>query len=667
MRRAVRCLRAMAAMVFVSGHAAAADAPPAPPPVKDFFSADQMSQPVLSPSGKYLAVRLATSNGRRQLAVIDLVAPALTKAIAGYVNADIAAVHWVNDERLVYTITDLQAEYGDGFAPGLYAVDRNGNNPRPLVRRFRDVSETGTRIVSRELSPYHHLLDTVRDGSADVIVERYDYDSRNDFSGSVLFRLDTLTGSVRSIETGMKQRVRDWLVDDSGQARVAEVRIDDRSTVFWRPAADAPWVAVSQGQTYTGGAGTFSPMTLGPDGQLYARATRGDAEGTAALFRFDAKTQHLEAQPVVGVQGFDFRGRLIFDHRQRKLLGVRYTADARDTAWFDADMKAVQAAIDKRLPSTINLLDVAECNCSPWVVVTAYSDRQPPIYLIYNREKSELAMLGNSRSAIDPTRMAQREFVRIPMRDGLSTPMHVTRPSGKGPWPTVVLVHGGPQVRGGSWGWYAESQFLASRGYLVVEPEFRGSTGYGQKLFRAGWKQWGLAMQDDVADATRWAIQQKFADPQRICIAGASYGGYATLMGLIRDPDLYRCGVAWAAVTDIQLMFDLHWSDLSEEWKQFGLPVLVGDPEKNADQFVATSPLKQAHRLKLPLLLAHGGSDRRVPIAHGSRFRDAVAKTNSSVDWVVYNDEGHGWFKPENRYDWWTRVEKFLGQQIGPK
>jgi dipeptidyl aminopeptidase/acylaminoacyl peptidase len=263
--------------------------------------------------------------------------------------------------------------------------------------------------------------------------------------------------------------------------------------------------------------------------------------------------------------------------------------------------------------------------------------------------------------------MAERDFVRLPARDGLSIPMHVTKPAGKGPWPTVVLVHGGPWVRGGSWQWTGESQFLASRGYLVLEPEFRGSRGYGQKHEHAGYKQWGLKMQDDVTDATRWAIDKKLADPQRVCLAGASYGGYATLIGLIREPALYRCGVAWIAVTDINLMYDISWSDTSEEFKRYGMPVRVGDQVKDAAQLEETSPVKQAHRLKQPLLLAFGAADRRVPLDHGTRFRDAVSKTNTQVEWVVYNNEGHGFSKPENRFDFYERMERFLATHLQAK
>jgi dipeptidyl aminopeptidase/acylaminoacyl peptidase len=263
--------------------------------------------------------------------------------------------------------------------------------------------------------------------------------------------------------------------------------------------------------------------------------------------------------------------------------------------------------------------------------------------------------------------MGQRDFVRFKARDGLSIPAYVTKPPkslGTGPWPMVVLVHGGPWVRGGQWPWDADAQFLATRGYLVVEPEFRGSLGYGGKLYRAGFKQWGLAMQDDVADAATWAIAQGLADRQRVCIAGASYGGYATLMGLIKNPEIFRCGVEWVGVTDINLMYSITWSDASYIWKEAGMPELIGDRVKDAVQLETTSPLKQAARLTQPLLMAYGTQDRRVPIKHGTAFRDAVVKTNPNVEWIEYPGEGHGFYLTQNRVDFWTRVEAFFARNL---
>jgi dipeptidyl aminopeptidase/acylaminoacyl peptidase len=173
-------------------------------------------------------------------------------------------------------------------------------------------------------------------------------------------------------------------------------------------------------------------------------------------------------------------------------------------------------------------------------------------------------------------------------------------------------------------------------------------------------------MQNDVADGTRWAIAQGFADPKRICIAGASYGGYATLMGLVNDPDLYKCGVDWVGVTDINLMYTGTWlgnSDAADEWKK--MPEIIGDPVKDAAQLKATSPIEQAARITQPVLMAYGGVDHRVPLYHGQRFYDAVKRTNPNVEWVEYPEEGHGWRLEKNNIDFWGRVEKFLDKNIG--
>jgi dipeptidyl aminopeptidase/acylaminoacyl peptidase len=306
-------------------------------------------------------------------------------------------------------------------------------------------------------------------------------------------------------------------------------------------------------------------------------------------------------------------------------------------------------------------------NETPYVLVFAYSDAEPGQYLLYDTKADKLTAIGRMRPWIEPARMARRDFVHYKARDGMDIPAWVTTPKDgkKGPHPMVVLVHGGPWVRGGTWDWDRDSQFLASRGYVVLEPEYRGSTGFGFKHFKAGWKQWGLAMQDDVTDGTRWAIEKGIADPKRICIAGASYGGYATLMGLAKDPGLYRCGFEWVGVTDLDLMYSATWSDMGSEYKKFGMPVLLGDRVKDAEQIKVTSPVNLADKIKQPLLMAYGADDVRVPVDHGTSFRDAVAKTNKDVEWVVYPEEGHGWHKLKDNVDWWTRVDKFLARNIG--
>ena len=621
-------------------------------PVRDFFSASAMSQPVLSPSGNHLAVRIGGANGRYQLAVISLVPPRQVKIVAGFADADVATVDWVNDDRLIFSISDLQVSYTDRRGGDLFAVDRTGEQQLLLRRNNRR---------------YGGLMRTLRDGSSDVMVQQLNWDNGfRELQSISPVRINTLTGRGSFVTAGLAQPAYAWMFDETGEPRAAVSRKDGRYTQHWNAKPGAPWEALATGTLFTRRTDGFSFLSIGPNGQTYVLSNRGESAATDALYLFDPATRKREPEPLVAVQGFDFDGFPIFDGKTKELIGVRYTSDATSTVWFDDRMKALQADVDTRRPGLVNLINLAECGCSRWALVISFSDRQAAQYALYDFETKQIEPVGATRPALDARRMATRDFERIKTRDGQSMPLYVTKPAGKGPWPTVVLVHGGPYVRGGTWGWYADSQFLASRGYLVVEPEFRGSTGYGGAWFRAGLKQWGLAMQDDVADATRWAVAQGLADPKRVCIAGPSYGGYATLMGLVRDPDLYRCGVAWVGVTDINLLYDLNWSDLSDVWKQYGMPALIGDPIKDAAQIEATSPLKQAARITQPLLLAYGGADRRVPVQHGVKFRDAVRKTNSQVEWVEYPDEGHGWYKPDNLYDFWTRVEAFLAKQLAP-
>jgi len=220
-------------------------------------------------------------------------------------------------------------------------------------------------------------------------------------------------------------------------------------------------------------------------------------------------------------------------------------------------------------------------------------------------------------------------------------------------------------MRGGHWAWSPEASFLATLGYAVLEPEFRGSMSWGRKLYQAGWKQWGLAMQDDLNDGMDWLTQEGTIDPKRACIVGASYGGYAVMMGLARDPDRWKCGVDYVGVTDINLLFDVTWSDADAQYLKYMARETIGDPQKDAAQFKATSPLEQAARIKAPVLMVYGTQDVRVPLVHGQKMRDALRANNVPVEWLTYGEEGHGWGLESNRYDFYRRVAQFLDRNLG--
>ncbi|MES2126431.1 MAG: prolyl oligopeptidase family serine peptidase [Pseudomonadota bacterium] len=632
-------------------------------PLEHFFGNPEFSGALLSPSARYLAVRLGSAAVRDRLAVVDL-GDNSVKIVGAFSDADIGHFAWVNDERLVFDAADKRIGQGDvRYGPGLYAVNRDGSAFRQLVDR----SNAFIRGASMaKLLPWHHfLLQQASPPETDeVYVENVTFDGPGDVKDVALLRLNTRTG--RTIGVGGPEHARRWLVDARGEPRLAVTQDKNIKGIHYRDPATGAWRVLAAFDAYVGGKGAFEPLAFAPDGRLFVVAHQG--RDKSALFTFNLASGTLDPAPLIELKEFDFSGSLIANGE--RLLGVRYLSDARAIHWFDPAMQAVQKDIDASLPSTVNLVSVAAHAAHPWVLVEAYSDLQPRSYLLYNTDTKKFNRVGVSNTHIDPAAMGSQELVRYKARDGLEIPAWLTLPHGSARknLPLVVMVHGGPYVRGGEWGWHGEAQFLASRGYAVLEPEYRGSTGFGEKHFRAGWKQWGLKMQDDIADGTRWAIDSGLADGKRICIAGASYGGYATLMGLIKDPELYRCGIDWVGVTDINLLYTGHWSfvsDLSENWKQYGMPTLVGDQVKDAEQLKATSPLLLAARIKQPLLLAYGGADMRVPVYHGRKFYDAVKATNPDIEWVVYEEEGHGWALPKNRIDFWGRVEKFLDRQIG--
>ena len=655
---ALSALAALGLWAGSIGTARAADAPP----VADFFRRPAYVNMVMSPNGKAVAAT-AAAGGRVGLVIVDLLDPSKSKSVASFSNADVLDVEWVNDDRLVFNTTDRRLPYGEQKGSGLFAVGRDGKDAvRTLIRRDWHVMTTGTHIVDRSLTPAHALHSVLRDGSNDVLISRYVYSDAREFQGTTLHRLDTLTSRLTNLAEGSPPHAIAWAQDAQGVPRALVTEWAGKEGLYWKPTADKPWSLVSEFDAY-GESGSPQPVFVDPNNMLYARGRSAGAD-TSALMRVDMSKVLAEAQTLLALDGFDFSGSLIHDG-QGNVLGVNYLSDARGTHWFEPGLAQIQKRVDALLPGSNNLLSCGECDNPARVLVKSSSDRLPVVFRVFDVKAGSLTDLASSRPWIKPAAMAQRDMLRITAGDGLSFPVHVTRPLGvKGPAPMVVLVHGGPWVRGGAWHWDADSQFLASRGYVVVEPEFRGSAGFGAKLMRAGFKQWGLAMQDDIADATQWAIKQGYADAKRVCIAGASYGGYATLMGLIRYPELYRCGFEWVGVTDIDLMYSIQWSDFGEQWKGYGMPVMVADRVKDAAQIAATSPLKLAAQLKQPLLMAYGGEDRRVPIDHGLKMRSALGPHNKNVEWIDYPSEGHGWMLEANDIDFWSRVEKFLDRHL---
>ena len=659
-------LLTLLAMLAISTRAIAA-----PPPVEDFFRYESFGHAVMSPSGNHVAATVKSGKtGRRGLVVFDARDLTKTAAVAIYADADVNNVNWVNDERLVFSVMDLQAPVGEQRGGGLFAVDREGKQEiKNLVRRWFTsdeiggmVAASGTRTRDSGLSIFHHFRQAIEGGGNDIVVERFNYDDDRQFRGTNLLRLDTVTGAAKALATDAPDFVYTWVLDAQGNPRAAITILDQVARLHLKAGPATAWLRTQQWRTFGETREIWNPIAVDSANRIYATSRSGKSADFESLVRKDMSAADLTWQEIIALDGYDFNGDLVWG-KDGKLLGIRFLTDARTTHWLDARLKAIQADVDKLLPGLINEMSCGLCENPERVLVTSWSDRQPNFAQIFDVQSKTFKPLAASRPWIKAAEMGPRAMYRVTTPDGLKMPVHVTLPTGAtGPTPAVVLVHGGPYVRGGSWKWDASAQFLATRGYTVIEPEYRGSTGFGDAHFKAGWKQWGLAMQDDVALATRWAVEKGLADGKRICIAGASYGGYAAMMGLVRHSELYRCGVNWVGVTDMDLLFTARWSDFSDLWKEYGMPVLVGDRKTDAAQFEKTSPVKQAALIKKPVLMAYGDADRRVPIRHGFDLKSAIESSKGEVEWITYADEGHGWILESNNVDFWKRVERFLNK-----
>ncbi len=637
-------------------------------PARAFYARPGLESVSLSPSGRWLAILSAGAGDRTGLAIFDIHRGSIlgNRMAAIFSNADLRSVHWVNDDRLVFDLLDRQSGGGDQrVAPGLFSVRRDGSELRELISAPRPFISGDRRVGVEPLSARHVLLHIPAGGGDEVIVGEMRSDGTGEPAGVNAKRLNVVTGRAVSLSEGVPDHAFVWMFDPSGRSRLVVTRFQGRTAVHWRAPDSEEWRRLLDSAVDEL---PWSPRFIDSGGQLFV-TTIDPKTRSQVLKRYDFAAGRPSADVLVSTPGFDLRGSIVSETTGARALGVRVVTDAETTVWFDQRLAALQEEADQRLPGLVNRLSCRRCESPDMTVaVTSWSDRDPGQHWLYTAADGQWRKVGNARSEIDPQRMGRTDFHRFRARDGLEIPLWVTTPAASvaGPRPAVLLVHGGPWVRGRSWNWSADAQFLASRGYVVIEPEFRGSTGYGPALYRAGWREWGRKMQDDLMDAVSWTVDQGLVDPKRVCIAGASYGGYATLMGAARDADRFRCAAAWVAVADPRLMFKWsHTSDVWEEGRKYDLPRLIGETVADAAMLESVSPVLLAERMTTPLMLAYGGADRRVPIEHGQQMLKALKAAGHPPEvWTVYDDEGHGWLKLENRVDFAHRLEGFLAKHL---
>jgi len=381
--------------------------------------------------------------------------------------------------------------------------------------------------------------------------------------------------------------------------------------------------------------------------------------GRRALHRYDLAARKL-GRWVFGHAEVDVDG-IVTSRQDGRLLAVRYTTDRPRLRIVDPEFARIQEWIDRALPGRTNRI-VSTDRDRRHVILYSSGDLHPPRYFLADLESDRLVLLLAAFPELEDVELAQVKPIQYPARDGLVIHGYLTLPisESKGPLPTIVIPHGGPWARD-VWGWNPVVQFLASRGFAVLQPNFRGSKGYGREFLKRGYGAWGLEMQDDISDGARWLIDQGIADPKRIGIYGASYGGFAALYALIKEPELFRAGASYAGVTDIGRMLsddDAYWG-FKEEMKK-----LVGDRWADRKQLQAVSPARNASLVRAPVLIGHGTEDPRVHVRQAHAMVDALEDAGAEVEAHIYEGEVHGFLDERNAIDFYTKLAVFFERNL---
>ncbi len=646
---------------------AAAPAASAPPSANLFARTPLLFDVRPSPSGRRVAMIVPQADGKHVLAVQDLPPEAPPKGVAAFRDGDVEWVRWVNDDRLVMQVRVRSGETFEGEG-GLFAIDHDGRNSRQLVAWRYSLEDSGSHIQTKVLPYGWYFVHAIGDGSDDLVMGQVIHNATDEIHSIHLARLNTRSGQLTEAYDGVPSGTDQWVFDAQGAIRFARSERDGRDRLYQRQGDTANWTLIDDVPHLD--ASSLVPLALEKGDKLIVE-TRHEHD-TLGIFSYDLARHALEPEPLLQAAQFDV-GSVEFDPGLQRVVGVSLDTDRPMKVWFTQRLDQAQRTVDKALPAgRFNTLLCGRCESSAFFVVRSESDRQPGEYYAYDDKSRKLSLLGTTRPWIAEASQGRRSFRWFQVRDGLPLSVVVTDPPDppgqetKKALPAVLLVHGGPQVRGADLRWSADAQFLATHGYRVLEPEFRGSAGYGVRHATAGLKQWGRAMEDDLADAVSWAAAQGLIDPHRVCIYGASYGGYAALMGPITHPGMFRCAASYAGVTDILQMFTSYNDDSSEQVRKYTLSELIGDPVKDAALLRQASPIERVAEIRVPVLLVQGALDTRVPREQADRFESAARSAGVPIERVTYPDEYHGWVHPEDEADFLNRLDRFFAKSLAP-
>lgn len=600
-------------------------------PLEDFFRNSERTGYQLSPDGSYISY-MAPYKDRlnvfvRRVDETDEHAIRITneteRSVAGYM--------WADNQRLLY----MKDTAGDENYQ-LYGVHRDGSDDRAYT------AFDGVRTS---------LIDDLEEQPGVVMI------GMNKRNPEVFdpYRLNIETGELTLLAEN-PGNIQGWMTDHDGRLRVATAIVDGVNTqILYRDTEDEPFKPVLT----TNFRDVVSFMEFTPDNKEVYAATNLHRDKTILVRMNPATCEELEV--LYENERYDIAS-ISYSRKRKKLLSVYCTGHKEPVRhYFDAEEEQLRQRIKAHFPNQrygIADTDKAEEN----YLIYVGGDRTRGSYWHYNALTDEAKKIADLAPWIKSDEMNAMHPVCYTTRDGLQIEAYLTLPDGLTPdtakqLPVVVNPHGGPWARD-CWGYSSEVQFLSNRGYAVFQMNFRGSTGYGRHFLEASYKQWGLKMQNDITDGVKWLIEQGIANPNRIAIYGGSYGGYATLAGLTFTPDLYACGIDYVGVSNLFTFMKTippYWRPMLEMMYE-----QVGHPEHDADQLAATSPALHADKIKVPLFVAQGANDPRVNKSESDQMVEALRQRGVVVEYMVKDNEGHGFHNQENRFDFYRAMERFL-------
>ncbi|MGH8317431.1 MAG: S9 family peptidase [Steroidobacteraceae bacterium] len=601
--------------------------------VEEFFRKPERTAVQISPDGSHLGW-LAPWERRLNVHVRDL-SSGQEQRVTHATARDVLGWFWADNERLVY----VQDSGGDENYR-LYAVKADG---------------TG----AIDLTPFEGikcgLVDDLPDEPKQILFQM----NRRDPRVFDAYRANVATGEIELVAQN-PGNVQAWVSDWSGRIRAAVASDGVSTSLLYRETESTPWRAVVTHDFRE----TLHPLRFTYDDcRLFVTSNVG--RDRLAIFEYDPKTSEY--------------GRLIFEHpevdvrnvdsarRRRVLTAAAYETDRPEWHFLDEDRRAQQQYLDAELPGRTNRLVSHSSDETRWVIHSS-SDRARGNYHLLtwpdHGARRELMPLFDTSPWLREDELAQMQPISYTSRDGLTIHGYLTLPVGVEPknLPLLLHPHGGPWYRD-SWGFNPELQFLANRGVAVLQVNFRGSTGYGKAFWEASFGEWGLAMQDDLTDAVRWAVDRGIADPARVGIYGGSYGGYATLAGIEKEPELFACAVSYCGVFNLFTFLDgipPYWEPMRAMFH-----TMIGDPERDAERLKATSPLFHVDRIRCPLLIAQGANDPRARKGQSDEIVTALRGRGVDVEYLVKDNEGHGFSNEENQFDFYRAMERFLTKHLG--